>query len=60
MERIKTCNNGHCKEIIDIRLFGVIIEHLVKAEYDIFIPLILTQVFCKNQGKGLTGISREL
>ena len=51
MERTKTCNNGHCKEIVDIRLFRVIIEHLVKAEYDIFVPLILTQVFCSTLGE---------
>lgn len=56
---MKTCNNGHCKEIVYIRLFRIIIEHLVKAEYDIFVALILTQVLCNTSGKPHKSTTRK-
>jgi hypothetical protein len=31
-------NNVDCQTNIDIRLFSLIIEHIVKAEYEIFGP----------------------
>jgi hypothetical protein len=36
---------------IDIRVFHLIIEHLVTAEYDFFVMLILTQLFCNTSGQ---------
>jgi hypothetical protein len=45
----ETCDNWHCKEVIDIRLFCIFIKHPVKAEYDIFFPLILTQNYLQKQ-----------
>jgi hypothetical protein len=41
------------EKIIDIRLFHLIIEHLVIAEYDIFVMPILTKFILQHRrGKG--------
>jgi hypothetical protein len=41
------------EKIIDIRLFCLIIEHLVIAEYDIFVMPILTKFILQHRrGKG--------
>jgi hypothetical protein len=47
-EESKCEKNGHCQEIIDILMFDDIIKHLVKAEFVIFVQLILSQVFCNS------------